>query len=59
MARSLDSELIHPVAKCVGMNTQGLRRAHWTIHHATGMLKGGENMASFYLVQREERPLWL
>ena len=57
VARSLDSELIHPMAKRVGMKIQDLRRALWTINHSTGVLKGGEDMVSFYLIQREER-LW-
>ena len=56
MARSLDAELIHPVAKRVWMKIQDPRRALWTINHSTGMLKGGEDMVSFYLVQRQE---WL
>jgi hypothetical protein len=55
VTRSLDAELIHPVAKRVWMKVQDLRRALWTINHSTGMLKGGEDMVSFYLVQREER----
>ena len=55
MARSLDAELIHPVAKRVWMKIQDPRRALWTINHSTGMLKGGADMVSFYLVQREER----
>ena len=37
------------------MTIQDLRRALWAINHAAGMLKGGENMISFYLVQRQER----
>ena len=56
VARSLDTELIHPVPKRVWMTIQDPRRALWAINHAAGMLKGGENMISFYLVQRQE---WL
>ena len=52
MARSLDAELIHPVAKRVWMKVQDPRRAFWTINHSTGMLQGGEDMVSVYLVQR-------
>ena len=51
MTRSLDAELIHPVAKRVWMAIQDLRRALWTINYSTGMLKGGEDMVSFYLIQ--------
>ena len=54
VARTLDAELIHPVAKRVWMKIQDLRRALWTINHSTGMLKRGEDMVSFYLVQCEE-----
>ena len=56
MARTLDAKLIHPVAKRVWMKIQDLRRPLWTINHSTGMLKRGQDMVSFYLVQREE---WL
>jgi hypothetical protein len=49
---SLDAELTHPVAKSVWMKVQYPRRALWTIHDSTGMLKGGEDMVSVYLVQR-------
>jgi hypothetical protein len=52
VARSLDAELVHPVAKRVWMKIQDPRRALWTINHSTGMLKRGEDMVSFYLVQR-------
>ena len=53
---SLDAELIHPVAKRVWMKIQDPRCALWTMNHSTGMLKGGEDMISLYLVQCEE---WL
>ena len=56
VARSLDAELIHSVTKRVWMKIQDLSRALWTINHSPGMLKGGENMISLYLVQRQE---WL
>jgi len=56
VTRSLDAELIHPEAKRVWMTIQDPRRALWTINHSPGMLKGGENMISLYLVQRQE---WL
>ena len=56
MARSLNSELIHPVPKRVWMKIQDLRRTLWTIKHSIGMLKCGDDMVSFYLVQREEWP---
>jgi hypothetical protein len=52
VARSLDAELIHPVAKSVCMKVQDFRCAVWTINHSTGMLKGGEDMVSVDLVQR-------
>ncbi len=52
VTRSLDAELTHPVAKRVWMEVQDPRRTFWTIHHSTGMLKGGEDMISVYLVQR-------
>jgi len=35
VARSLDAELIHPVAKCVWMKVQHPRRALWTINHSS------------------------
>jgi len=56
VARPLDVELIYSVAKCVWMKIQDPCRTLWTINHSTGMLKGGEDIDSFYLVQREE---WL
>ena len=52
VARSLDAELIHPVAKRVWMKVQDIRRALWTVHHSTGMLKGGEDMVSVHFLQR-------
>jgi hypothetical protein len=55
VASSFDAELIHPVSKRVWVNTQDLCRPLWTIHHATGMFKGGQNMISICLVQREKR----
>jgi hypothetical protein len=51
-----DVEFIHPAAKCIWMKIQDPRRALWTINHSTGVLKGGEDMVSFYFVEREE---WL
>jgi hypothetical protein len=54
VTRSLDAELIHPVAKRVWMEVQDPRRTVWTIHHSTGMLKSGEDVVSVYLVQRQE-----
>ena len=54
VARSLDAELIHSVAKCIWMKIQDLRRTLWTINDSSGMLKRGKDMVSFYLVQREE-----
>jgi hypothetical protein len=56
VARSLDAVFIHAVAKRVWMKIQDPRRTLWTINYPTGMLKGGEDMVSFYLVQRQE---WL
>jgi hypothetical protein len=52
VARSLDAELIHPVAKRVCVKVQDFRCAVWTVNHSTGMLKGGEDMVSVDLVQR-------
>jgi hypothetical protein len=52
VTRSLDTELIHPVAKRIWMEVQDPCRTFWTIHHSTGMLKRGEDMVSVYLVQR-------
>jgi hypothetical protein len=54
VTRSLDAELIHPVAKRVWMEVQDPRGTFWTIHHSTGMLKSGEDVVSVYLVQRQE-----
>ena len=54
VTRSLDAEPIHPMAKRVWMEAQDLRRPFWTIHHSTGMLKGGEDVVSIYLVQSLE-----
>jgi molybdopterin synthase catalytic subunit len=34
------------------MEVQDPRGTLWTIHHSTGMLKGGEDVVSVYLVQR-------
>ena len=55
MARSSDSELIDPVSKRVWMKIQAPRRALWTINNSSGMMEGGEDMVSFYLLQGEER----
>jgi hypothetical protein len=52
VTRSPDAELTHAVAKRVWMKVQDPRRAPWTINHSTGMLQGGEDMVSVYLVQR-------
>ena len=41
VARSLDAQLIHPVAKRVWMKIQDPRRTLWTINHSTDMLKRG------------------
>jgi hypothetical protein len=49
---SFDAKLTHAVAKRVWMKVQNPRRTLWTINHSTGMLQGGENMVSVYLVQR-------
>jgi hypothetical protein len=38
VARSLDAELIHPVAKRVWMKIQDPRRALWTINHVGNLL---------------------
>jgi hypothetical protein len=52
VTRCLDAELTHTVAKRVWMKVQHPRRALWTIHDSTGMLKGSEDMVSVHLVQR-------
>jgi hypothetical protein len=52
VTRSLDAELTHAVAKRVWMKVQYPRGALWTIDYSTGMLKGGEDVVSVYLVQR-------
>jgi len=52
---SLDAELTHAVAKRVWMEVQDPCRTLWTIYHSTGVLKGGEDMVSVYLVQRWEQ----
>jgi hypothetical protein len=52
VARSLDAELTHAVAKRIWMKVQDPRCALWTVNHSTGMLQGGEDMVSVYLVQR-------
>jgi hypothetical protein len=54
VTRSLDAELTHAVAKRVRMKVQDPRRALWTINHSTGMLQGGEDMVSVYLLERGE-----
>jgi hypothetical protein len=43
VARSLDAELTHAVAKRVWMKVQDPRCALWTVNHSTGMLQGGED----------------
>ena len=43
------------MAKRVWVKIQDSRRALWTIDHSSGMLEGGADMVSFYLVQCEER----
>src|ERR1700722_169080 len=55
VARGLDVKLLHPVAKRVWMKVQDPRRALRAVNYSTNMLKGGEDMSSFYLVQSEER----
>jgi hypothetical protein len=52
VTRSLDAELIHPVAQRVWVEIQDPRRTFWTIHHSTSMLKSGKDVVSIYLVQR-------
>ena len=54
VARSLDAELTHAVAKRVWMKVQDPRRALWTINHSTGILQRVEDMVSVYLFKREE-----
>jgi hypothetical protein len=52
VTRSPDAELIHPVAQRVWMKVQDPRCTLWTIYDSTGMLKGGEDVVSVYLIQR-------
>jgi hypothetical protein len=41
VARSLDAEFLHAVAKRVRMEVQNLRRTLWAINDPAGMLKRG------------------
>ena len=52
VARALDAELTHPVAKGVGMDIQDFRRALRPINHSICLLKGGQDMASLHFFQR-------
>jgi hypothetical protein len=52
VARTLDAELTHPVAKRVGMDIQDSRRTFRPINHSVCLLKGGQDMASLHFFQR-------
>ena len=51
VARALDAELTHPVAKGVGMDIQDSRRTLRPINHSTCLLKSGQYMASLDFFQ--------
>lgn len=51
VARPLDTELLHPMPKCVWMNVQDFRCALRTINHSIGKLKCGQDMVSLRLVE--------
>jgi hypothetical protein len=52
VGRALDAELIHPVAKGVGMEIQDFRRTPRAINHSSCLLKSSQDMASLHFFQR-------
>jgi hypothetical protein len=54
VGRPLDAELIHPVAKGVGMKIQDSRRTLRPINHSICLPKGGHDMVSLNLFQRSK-----
>lgn len=51
VARALDAQLAHPVAKGVGMDIQDFSRTPRPINHSFCLLKGRHDVASLHFLQ--------
>jgi len=50
--RAFDAQLTHPVAEGVGVEIQDFCSTLWTVHHFSGLLKGGQDVTPLHFLQR-------
>src|ERR1700722_16440838 len=51
VGRALDTQLIHPVTKRIGMEIQDFRRTLRPVNHSSSLLKGGQDVAALHFFQ--------